>query len=334
MTMNRRELISIVGGALAGWSTATRAQQSAKVHRVAFIASTSPVSELIGADPINPAARAFVHGLRDFGYIEGKNLVLEMRSAEGRFESFPEIIRELVSIKVDVIVTVTNPMTRAARKVTETVPIVMLGINPVEEGLVQSLARPGGNITGVAGTTSLEVLVKRVQLFKEIIPRLSTIAYLDSKAETVAEWKQSAEIASREFGVQLLFAEHTPTDYTGAFGLITRERPDALFVSGSTANYANRRLIVEFAAKAGLPAAYPNRAFVDVGGLISYGADVSDNLRGLARYVDRILRGASPADLPVEQPTKFQLVINLKTAKALGITIPPALLARADEVIE
>src|SRR5262249_50652190 len=173
------------------------------MHRVAFVASTSPVSELTGADPINPAVRAFVHGLRSLGYIEGQNLVMEWRSAEGRFERIPEIIRELVSIKADVIVTGTVPIVRAARAVTQTVPTVMTGTgNPVQEGLIESLARPGGNITGIAGTTGNENLVKRLELLKELLPGLSRVAVLRSKAEMTVGWEQSQEAAARQLGIK------------------------------------------------------------------------------------------------------------------------------------
>ena len=209
-------------------------------------------------------ARSFLKGLRALGYVEGTNLLLEWRSAEGRFERFPEIIQELVSIKVDVIVTVTNPMTRAAKDVTQTVPIVMAGSqNPVEEGLIQSLARPGGNITGLTQYTYSEILLKRVQLVKELLPSMSRIAFLQSKAEALAEWKQIAEAANRELGVESLLAEHTPSDYADAFALIARERPDALLVANSAANLANLRLIVEFATRIKLPAIYPSRAYVE-----------------------------------------------------------------------
>ena len=331
--MRRREFITLLGGA-AGWPIAPHAQQVGKVYRVGLLFTTSPVSELVGPNPILAPARAFAHTLRDLGYVEGRNLILEWRSAEGRFERFPDIIRELVSLKVDVIVTVTTPMTKVAKEVTQTVPIVMISVNPVEEGLIQSLARPGGNITGITPNTGVETATKRVQLLKEILPGLSRVAMLQSQAENLREWEQIIKIIDRDLGVKMLFAEHTPSDYSGAFEFIVRERPDALFVVLSAANFANRRLIVEFAASNRIPAVYAARDYTVVGGLVSYGASNDDLWRRLAGYVDRVLKGAKPAELPVEQPTKFDLVINLKTAKALAITIPPALLARADEVIE
>jgi putative ABC transport system substrate-binding protein len=332
--MQRREFITLLGRAAAAWPLAARAQQTGKVYRVGLVFTTSPVSEMAGPDPIHPAARGFVQGLRALGYLEGQNLVLEHRSAEGKFERFPEIIRELVSTKVDIIVTVTNPMTRAAQDVTRTVPIIVAySVSPVEYGLVQSLSRPGGNVTGLTMNVGSEMPGKQLQLLKQLLPRISRVAFLHSK-EQVAEGVHSVEAAGRELGIKLLPAEHTPTDYTDAFALITREHPDALVVSESAANVANRRLIVEFAAQRRLPAMYATREFVNAGGLISYGVEIADLFRRAAGYVDKILKGAAPGDLPVEQPTKFQLVINLKTAKALGLTIPPTFLARADEVIE
>jgi putative tryptophan/tyrosine transport system substrate-binding protein len=235
---------------------------------------------------------------------------------------------------VDVIVTVTTPMARAAKEVTQTVPVVAFFNNPVEEGLIQSLPRPGENITGITAFTSQEIFQKWVQLLKELIPGISRVAHLQSRAEIAVGWKQSAEAAARELGVKVLLAEHTPTNYADAFAFIMRERVEALSVASSAAKFANRHLIVEFAAKGRLPAVYGTREYVDAGGLMAYGSDATDLFRHLARYVDCILKGAKPADLPVEYPTKFQLVISLKTAKALGVTVPPALLARADEVIE
>jgi putative tryptophan/tyrosine transport system substrate-binding protein len=331
--MRRRAFISLLGGAVA-WPLAARGQQTGKVNRVALIFTTSPVSEMAGPEPIHPVARSFVQGLRALGYLEGQNLVLEHRSAEGKFERFPEIIRELVSIKVDVIVTVTNAMTRAAKDVTRTVPIVMAySVSPVEHGLVQSLSRPGGNVTGLTMNVGSAIPGKQLQLLKELLPRVSRVAVLYSKEE-VAEEAQSGQTAGRELGIKVLPAEHTPTDYNDAFAFIAREHPDAMVVGASAANVANRHLIVEFAAQGRLPAMYASREFVNAGGLICYGVELADLFRRAAGYVDKILRGANPSDLPVEQPTKFELVINLKTAKALGLDVPDKLLALADGVIE
>jgi len=331
--VERRAFITLLGGAMAS-PLAARAQQAGKVYRVALIFTTSPVSEMVGLEPNHPLARTFVHSLRTLGYLQGQNLVLESRSAEGKFERFPEIMRELASTKVDVIVTVANPMTQAAKEATATVPIVMAySVSPADHGVVQSLNRPGGNVTGLTMNVGSEIPGKQLQVLKGLLPRISRVAFLHSK-EQEAEGVQKPEAAARQLGITLLPAEHTPTDYTAAFALITRERPDALVVGASAVNVANRHLIVEFAAQQRLPAMYETREFVNIGGLVSYGVDFHDLFRRAAGYVDRILRGAKPADLPVEQPTKFALVINLKTAKALGLDVPDKVLAIADEVIE
>ena len=332
--MRRRDFITLLGGGAAVWPLAARAQQPRKVYRVGLIFTTSPVSEMAGPDPIHPLVRTFVQGLATLGYLQGQNLSLEHRSAEGRFERFPEIVRELVASKVDAIVTVANPMTQAAKEVTGTVPIVMAySVSPVEHGMVQSLSRPGGNVTGLAMNVGDEIPGKQLQILKELLPGISRVAFLHSK-EQETEGVQNGEAAARKLGITLLSAEHTPTDYTGAFVFIAREQPDALMVGGSAVNVANRHLIVEFAGQRRLPAMYATREFVGIGGLISYGVDFHDLFRRAAGYVDKILRGVKPADLPVEQPTKFALVINLKTAKSLGLDMPDKLLSLADEVIE
>jgi putative tryptophan/tyrosine transport system substrate-binding protein len=330
----RRFLLTSLAGAVAV-PLAVEAQQTGKVYRIGIVAAAPPVSDLSGPDPINPLTRAFVHALRELGYVQGKNLVLDIRSAEGRFDRFPEIVRELVRLKVDVILSSSNELFKASRDVTQTVPMVMVAVGaPVEEGLVQSLARPGGNITGLTLDAGPGLGAKRLELLKEILPKVSRVAVLASKGEQRAPWEQSTQAAAMVLGVRLLVVEHTVSEYADAFALIARERPDALLVPEGTANWQNRRLIVEFAAKSRLPAAYFWRQFADVGGLMSYGVDLPDLYRRAASYTDRILRGANPAEMPVERPSKFELVINLKTAKALGLTIPPSLLARADQVIE
>ncbi len=314
------------------------AQPTGKVYRVALILTTSPVSEMAGPEPVHPLARAFVHGLRILGYVEGQKLILERRSAEGRFERLGDIVADLVRLKADVIVTVTNATTLAAKAVTTTVPIVMLGSrDPVGAGLVQSLARPGGNITGLTGTAGPELEAKRLQLLREALPGISRVAFFASKGDN--EWEsaggQSVRAAANTLGLTLLQAEYMPHAYSDAFALIRRLRAAALFVGGASgAAYADRALIVEFATQARLPSTFWYREAVELGGLMSYGVSVPDLFRRAATYVDKILKGAKPADLPVEQPTKFDLVINMKTAKALGLTIPPSLLLRADEVIQ
>jgi putative ABC transport system substrate-binding protein len=333
--MNRRQFVTLTAGVAIAWPGMTRAQRTGSVHRVGLVFTSAKPSEMAGQDPINPAVRMFVHTLRELGYVEGSNIALERRSAEGQYERFSQIVRELVLLEVDVIVTITNAMTHAAREETRTIPIVMsLGSNPVEEGLVQSLARPGGNITGLTLDPGHDIVAKRIQLLKEIVPTMSRLALLQSKAEPLAEREEIAMIVGQQLGVKLLIAEATPTDYTYAFALIEREKPDGLLVGLGAGNYSNRATIVEFAARNRLPAMYAFREDVAAGGLAAYGVDVIDLFRRAAGYVDKILKGAVPAELPVEQPTKFQLIVNLTTARSLGLTLSPMVLARADEVIE
>ena len=329
--MRRREFMTGIGGIMVTVPIAARAQQQSKIYRVAFVGAGPPVSRLLEG----PVAKAFVQGLRELGYVEGKNLILEWRSAEGRYERFPEIFRELVSLKVDVLVTVTREGTKAAKDATQTIPIVIVAVtDPVAHGLVHSLGRPGGNVTGSSDDTGLENALKRLQLLKELLPGMSRVACLSMSAVTPPEEANSLKAAAEGLGVKVLFAEHSPTDYTGAFAFIARERPDALFVTKTGANFANRRSIVEFAANSRLPAIYPHREYVAVGGLVAYGMEAAELFRRAASHVDRILNGTKPSELPVEQPAKLELVINLKAAKALGLSIPSTLLARADEVIE
>ncbi len=309
--------------------------QAVKVHRVGVILTTSPVSEMVGPDPAHPLIRAFVHALRALGHVEGQNLILERRSAEGRFERFADIVDDLVRLNTDVIVTVTTLATQRAKEVTNTVPIVMVGIvDPVGSGIVQSLARPGGSVTGVAGFVGPEISAKRLQLLKEALPRISRVAFLGFKSDWEDPAGRSVQAAAQALGLTLFLAEHTPTQYADAFDVVTRGRPDALFVSYSGSNYANQHLIVDFATRHRLPSTHAFRESVELGGLMAYGADAADIFRRAAGYVDKILRGAKPADLPVERPTKFELVINLKTAKAFGLRVPLSFLLRADRLIE
>jgi putative ABC transport system substrate-binding protein len=314
-----------------------KAQQAGKVYRVGLIFTTSPVSVMAGPEPVHPSARAFVQGLRALGYVEGKNLILERRSAEGRFERFGDIVAELVRLRTDVIVAPGDVAPRAAKTVTTTVPIVMAtGEDPVGAGLVQSLARPGGNVTGLMLVVGPEIEGKRLEIFREALPGVSRVAYLGSKEERDWEgpWGQSVRTAAQALGVTLVLAEFPARQYADAFAQVTRARAEAVFVSPSHLAFADRALVVELATRARVPTMFAYRQQVDVGGLMSYGVNVADNFRRAASFVDRILKGAKPADLPVERPTKFELVINLKTAKALGLTIPPSLLLRADQVIE
>jgi putative ABC transport system substrate-binding protein len=337
--MRRREFISllVLGGAAALAPLSAKAQQGGKVYRVGVIATTSPVSELAGPEPANPAVRAFVQGLRVLGYVEGQNLILERRSAEGRFERFGAIIAELIGLKADVIVTAGDPMAKVAKGLTTTVPIVMASsTNPVGEGLVESIARPGGNITGLTTLVGPEIEAKRLEFLRMTLPGVSRVAYLGSREDKDWErpWGQSVRTAAQAVGVTLVQTEFLPHQYEDAFAQINRVQAEAVFVSPSAAAYADRALIADLASKAHLPSIFYYRESVELGGFMSYGANLADVWRRAASYVDKILKGAKPGDLPIEQPTKFELVINLKTAKFLGLTVPAGLLNAADEVIE
>jgi ABC-type uncharacterized transport system substrate-binding protein len=330
--MRRREFISFLGGALATPFTA-RAQRAGKVYRVGVIAAATPVPEM----EANKSFSALVQGLRALGYVGGHNLILESRSAEGRLERAADIVAELVHLKTDVIVTAGNPAARAAKAVTKTIPIVAVAVNDfVDDGLVQSLARPGGNITGLTIRVGPEIEAKRLELVKEILPGVSRVAYLGSKenGDWESPWGKSARAAARTFGLTLIEAEHTTGQLTSAFALISSSRSEVVVVAPGPPTFVDRGSIVDLAARSRLPTIFAWREGVEGGGLMSYGINLADLFRRAAGYVDKILKGANPGELPIEQPTKFELVINLKTAKALGLTIPPPLLARADEVIE
>jgi putative ABC transport system substrate-binding protein len=299
----------------------------------------------IGFLGLNPGANphlieAFRQGLRDLGYVEGRNVVIEYRSAEGKLERLPALAAELVALKVDVLVTGGGtPTALAAKQATKTLPIVFTSAaDPVTDGLVTSLARPGGNITGSSNFTP-ELVGKCLEHLKQAVPGASRAAVLwqprASAERTDRDMLKAADVAARALGVRLQFAEaREPADIDKAFSDMTRARADALTVWGNAMLVGERRRLVNLAAKHRLPAVYSLREFVDAGGLMAYGPELADLFRRAATYVNKILKGAKPADLPVEQPTKFELVINLKTAKALGLTIPPSLLGRADAVIQ
>jgi putative ABC transport system substrate-binding protein len=335
--VERRAFLGAVTGGLLAAPVVAEAREPGKVYRVGLIAATTPVSEMAGPEPVQPLVRAFVQGLRTLGYVEGQNLILERRSAEGQYERFGDIVAELLRLKVDVIVTLAHPAALATKAVTTTIPIVMaVSSDPVGNGLVRSLAHPGGNITGLTYYVEPEIEAKRLELLREMLPGVSRVAYLGSKEDKDWEspWGKSVRTAAQGLGVTLVPAEFTPGHYADAFTLISRARAGGLFVAASPATYNDRALIVDFAAQTRLPSTFATRESVERGALMSYGASTRDNYRRAAAFVDKILKGAKPANLPVEQPTTFELVINLKTAKALGLMLPPSLLARADQVIE
>jgi len=324
----RREFITLLGGT-AAWPLAARAQQAGKVHRIGVLETISTTLNVANF-------YALREGLRQLGYAEGQNLVIEYRSADGRDDRFPGLARELLALKVDVIVTRGTPAAKAVKNATSTVPVVMMASgDPVGVGLVTSLARPGGNITGLSAIVG-ELSPKRLELIREIVPGLARIAVLANTSNDAVrrDWAR-IETAARSLGVQSQLLDLRESDALGpTFDDASARRADALVVVIDAITQANQQRIVDLAMKHRLPAIYSSREFVDAGGLISYGVSYPDLYRRAATYVDKILKGTKPADLPVVQPTKFELVINLKTAKALGLQISPMLLTRADEVIE
>jgi putative ABC transport system substrate-binding protein len=262
--MRRRAFITLAGAGVIAWPLAVQAQQAQKIYRVGLIFTSARLSDMAGQNPVNPAVRMFVHTLRDLGYVEGSNLSLERRSALGQYERSPEILRELVALKVDVIVTFTNPMAHAAKDVTRTIPIVGVTRDPVGDGLVQSLARPGANITGLTVDVSLDIVGKRIQLLKEIVPTLSRLVLLQTKAEPLSEWErgETSVIAAQQLGAKLLIAEATPPDYTDAFGFIQREKPGGMLVGDGAGNFSNLAKIVRFATENRLPTMSGFREYV------------------------------------------------------------------------
>ena len=311
------------------------AQQAKSVPRIGFLSR-----DLHPADSRAPAPRnleAFRQGLRELGYTEGKNIIIEYRYAEGRFERLPALAEELVRLNVEIIVAESYSAARDAKKVTTTIPIIMAsGADPVETGLVASLARPGGNVTGLTNLTP-QLLGKRLELLKEVVPKVSRFAFLNEPLSTPnRSGFKDAEVAAQALGVKLQLVEvKTPNpDLEGAFRVMVKERVGALITGlGNLGLSPHRKRILELVEQTRMPAIYPNVQWTDAGGLMYYGANIPDLYRRAAIYVDKILKGAKPADLPVEQPMKFELVINLKTANQIGLTIPPNVLARADRVI-
>ena len=327
--MDRRAFITMVGGSILVAPLAVEAQQAAKIPRIGVFFPSTPLATSRNNE-------AFTQGLREHGYVEGQNVVLERRYGEGR-ERLAEIAAELVRLKVDVIVAVTDPVIAAVKRQTRSIPIVMVGASdPVGTGFIASLARPGGNITG-SSRMSPELSAKRLDLLREAVPQLSRVAVMwDPDVRGALLDFKELEAPARSLRLQLQAVEVSHADdLARAFAVITDARAEAMIViQPNPVAFANRGQLVSFAQKTRLPSIYANKEFVDAGGLMSYGPSIADLNRRAATYVDKILKGAKPADLPVEQPTKFELVINLKTAKAIGLTIPQSVLGRADQVIE
>jgi putative ABC transport system substrate-binding protein len=326
--MTRSIIVCLLPTVLLLTVSLSEAQQPAKVPRIGLLSPSSPSDTALWH-------QAFRLGLRDLGWVEGKNISIEYRYAEGKSDRLPDLAADLVRLKVDIIVTTVTTDALAAQKATKAIPIVMVTpSDPVATGLVESLARPGGNVTGLS-QMALELAGKRLELLKEMIPKLSREAVLwnPQSAASTLNWKE-IQLPARQLGVQLHSLEvRSPDDFDKAFEDATRARAGALFITPAPVFATNLKRITDFAAKSRLPSIYQWSEFPDSGGLVSYGPDRADMFRRAATYVDKILKGTKPADLPVEQPTKFEFVINLKTAKQIGLTIPPNVLARADRVI-
>jgi putative ABC transport system substrate-binding protein len=316
-----------LAGAVLAAAPVAEAQQPRKLYRIGMIERTSTV---VNAANVN----SFRQGLRDLGYVEGEGYVIEYRSAEGRDDQFPALAADLVRLKVDLIVTRGTPAALAAQRATGTIPVVILGVgDPVGQGVVASLARPGRNITGLSAAVT-EIYPKRVQLLREIVPRAARIAGLFNMSNPALppQWRE-IEMAARSLGIEsYLLDVRAPEDLEPAIDAATKQRADGLIVGLDTLTQANQRPIVDLVAKRRLPAIYASTEFA--GGLVAYGVNYPEMYRHAASFAHKIFTGANPAHLPVEEPTKFELVINLKTAKALGLTIPRSLLLRADQVIE
>jgi putative tryptophan/tyrosine transport system substrate-binding protein len=325
--LRRRDFIALAG-AVAVPVGARAQQQTTKIYHIGYLSMGTAAPRL---------QRTFQQGLRDLGWIEGQNYVIDYRFAEGRYDALPRLADELVRLKVDAIVASPTPAALAAKHATATLPIVGIGLdNPIENGLVAGLARPGGNVTGLSYGVGPEIFGKDIELLRALLPELRRVAVLSNSAgPNHAPMISNVRSAARTLGVELLLLDAAkPDEFDGAFAAMAKERVEALFVFGDPMFNVHRVRLADLAVRHRLPAMYTNRPHVEAGGLMCYGPNFSDLWRRAAAYVDKILKGARPADLPVEQPTKFELVINLKTAKALGLEIPATLLIRADEVIE
>ena len=327
--MRRRDFITILGGTAVAWPIAARAQQPKKLPRLCFLTFDpgSLQSTRFGA---------FFEGLRDLGYIHGQTMTIDYLTADGQAERYSALAAECVRLGADVIATSTTPATQAAKIATQAIPIVMIGLgDPVGTGLVDSLARPGGNVTGLSQMTP-SVAVKRLELLRELVPQISRVLVLSHLSDPIAAPQVKAlEETAQSLGIKLHVRDiRTSGDLPLAFDAGAKELAEGVIVTGESIFVVNRARMVELAARHRLPAVYHHKPIAEAGGLMAYQPVIAVQHRRAATYVDKLLRGAKPADLPIEQPTKFEFIINLKTAKALGLTVPPTLLARVDEVIE
>ena len=331
--MNRRNAgLALLCGPFAFGAAplAAEAQQAGKVYRIGYLSAPTRAS-------VEQVLQAFLRKLRELGWVEGQNLIIEYRWADGKIERLPDLAAELVRLKVDVIVAPAGSAALAAKNATSSIPVVMMfPSDPVELGLVASLRRPGGNVTGTSFTSGPEIFGKQLQILKETIPHASRVAILRNPADPGdAPQVTEVEAAARSMGIRLQRVEaRGPEEFATAFAAMARERAEALLVAGGSTFLVHRTKLAELAVKGRLPTMYSYREHVEAGSLMAYAVNMTDFIGRSAVYVDKILKGAKPADLPVEQPTKFELSINLKTAKALGITVPQSILLRADEVIQ
>ena len=332
--MQRRDFITALGAA-ATWPLAARAQQPAKMKRIAIVFPSAKVSELNVSG--RPYIRAFFEELSRLGHVEGQNLRVERYSGEGRPERYAELARDVVNTHPDLILAGGARLSLDFKMATKTIPIVTIVIDPIAVGLVASIARPGGNITGVTIAAGLEIIGKRMGLLFEVMPKLSTVGYLTSRRFWEDPRGAAAREAAKRAGIALspaMLVNFDDAEYQRVFRSIVQDRADAFMISEEPEHITNRATIVQFAAKDRLPAIYPFRDYVEVGGLMAYSIDQADMYRRIADVIDTIFRGANPGDIPFYQPNKFELSINLKTAKVLGLEMPATLLASADEVIE
>src|SRR3982074_196684 len=332
--MRRREFTA--GVLLAAVPRSARAQQRATQHRIAIFHPAIPTT-LLTETGGRSGVRAFFAELRRLGYAEGENLIIERYSAEGHHERYADLARQIVASSPDLIVTGPNPLVTALNAATNTIPIVAFMVDPVEAGLVTNLAKPGGNLTGITLDAGIEIWGKRLEILKEAVPSATRAAFLGMREGWEGSFGQFLRDAAGRLGISLISMlpqDGTPSEIERVFVEMEQHRPDAVLVSGEGDLSAHRRLIAELAEKNRLPAMCPYRDYVDAGGLMAYTVDLAELLRRMADDVHQILNGAKPGNIPIYQPTKFELLINLKTAKALGLTLPPALLARAAEIIE
>ena len=334
--MQRREFITLFCGAATTWPLAARAQQPAKMKRIAIVFPSAKVSDISMSGP--PRYRAFFEELSRLNYVEDQNIKVERYSGEGHPERYAELARHVVNTHPDLIFALGTLLSLEFKMATATIPIVTGVGDPIAFGLVESIARPGGNITGVTSGVGLEVEGKRIELLVDAMPRLSTLSYLNSRSFWEGPPGATAREAAKRAGISLkpvlMGGVFNEQEYQRVFRSMEQDRADALIVSEGAEHLTNRATIVELAAKNRIPAMYPYREFVEVGGLMAYSMDLGDSYRRVANLIDKILRGANPGDIPFYQPTKYELSINLKTAKALGLEMPAMLLGRADEVIE